>query len=72
MSRRKEIKTVIQEGVTNSINEDEKTASVTRYFCQKCDVIIPNSIIHESKEYIVKSISHQAFELSKKNQLNLQ
>ena len=55
---------VEQNNILYSINTKEKIASVICYHSAIEDIIIPRSIIYKSKEYIVKSISKKAFELS--------
>ena len=61
MSKSLLYKKVIREGIKYSINDEEKTAIVIDYQSYATEIIIPRSIKHESKEYIVKSISSRAF-----------
>ncbi|KAK8837895.1 hypothetical protein M9Y10_035836 [Tritrichomonas musculus] len=49
-------------GIEYLINEEEKTASVTRCQSNATEIIIPRSINHKSNECIVRSISKKAFE----------
>ena len=58
-------KKIRQEGLVYSINEEEKTASVTKCQSNATEIIIPRSIKHKSKEYIVTIIASGAFRNSK-------
>lgn len=43
------------------IDEKENTAEITRYGANEDDIVIPSTIVHESKNYLVTSISPSAF-----------
>lgn len=53
-------KKVTQNGFTFILNEEEKTAGVFRYTSKSDTVIIPRSIVYESKEFVVTKIHEQS------------
>ena len=52
-----------KETLIYSINEDEKTSKIIGN-SSSGEIIIPRSIVHESQEYVITSISNYAFENS--------
>lgn len=54
-------KNVEYDNIYYSINKKEKTASVIYSSILDCYLIIPRSIKHKSKEYLITSISESAF-----------
>ncbi|KAK8871265.1 hypothetical protein M9Y10_006981 [Tritrichomonas musculus] len=56
---------VIQEKIIYSINVEDNTAQVAGTISPLDQIIIPRSIKHESKEYLITSISDYAFQFSK-------
>lgn len=54
-------KTVLLNGIEYSINEEKQTSTVFKAISNEKKVVIPRSIIYQSKEYIVTSISSNAF-----------
>ena len=55
------IKITEQDSFVYSLNEQEKTASVISNKSQDTDIIIPRSINYNGQEYIITSISEDAF-----------
>lgn len=56
--------TIKKETIIYSINEDEKTSKIIGN-SSSGEIIIPRSIIHESQEYVITSISSYAFKNSR-------
>ena len=57
-------KGIIYNNVIYTIKEEENTASVIGSIPKIYEIFIPCSIMHNAKEYIVTSISENAFKLS--------
>ena len=51
---------VVKDRIVYSINEEEKTSTIISYK-PKREIIIPNTINYETKEYTVTNISKHAF-----------
>lgn len=60
MSQSQPHESVVLGYIEYSTNEEEKTANLTRYQISTPEIIIPCSIKHKSKEYMVTRISHEA------------
>ena len=58
------MKRVNQDGLTYLIDENEQKAKIVDYYEDRNNFLIPRSIKYKSKEYIVISISKDAFEMS--------
>ena len=58
-------KPIIQDRIIYSLQEDENTASIIGHNSINDNIIIPRSIIHDTKEYIITSISDNAFNTAK-------
>lgn len=57
-------KEIINNGLKYLLNEDDKTATIFGYDNPAPEVLVPRSIIYNSNEYLVISISDEAFKRS--------
>ena len=48
-------------GIIYSINEEEKTAGVSGLNSESKEILIPYSIIYDTKEYVITSILNSSF-----------